>query len=92
MQRQTVRPHHILTGELRRRDDLVGAGMSSPDFSSCSYMNADSLALEEDCDMPRFRKRLDERSISCRLREQHTNGDVYVRHWACDPGPAAAGR
>jgi hypothetical protein len=42
--------------------------------------------------MPRFLKRLDERGIPYRLREQHSNGDAYVRHWASNPGPAAAGR
>jgi hypothetical protein len=34
------------------RDDLIDAGMSPGDFSSCSYVKEDSLALEEDCDMP----------------------------------------
>jgi hypothetical protein len=43
------------------------------DFSSCSYVRGDTLALEEDSDMPRFLKRLDERGIPYRLREQHTN-------------------
>jgi hypothetical protein len=67
------------------RDDLIDAGMSSGDFSSCSYVKEDSLALEEDCDMPRFLKRLDERGIPYRLREQHTKGDAYVRRWASNP-------
>jgi hypothetical protein len=74
------------------RGDLAGAGMSPTDFSSCSYVRADTLALEEDCDMPRFLKRLDERGIPYRLREQHTNCDACVRHWARNTGPAAAGR
>ena len=74
------------------RGDLAGAGLSPADFSECSYVHGDTLALEEDCDMPRFLKRLDERGIAYRLREQHTNGDAYVRHWACNTGPAAAGR
>jgi hypothetical protein len=68
------------------RADLAGAGMSPADFSSCSYVSGDSLALEEDCDMPRFLKRLDERHIPYQLREQHTNGDAHVRHWAANPG------
>jgi hypothetical protein len=72
------------------RGDLTEAGLSPADFSSCSYVRGDTLALEEDCDMPRFLKRLDERGIPYRLREQHTNGDAYVRHWASNPGPAAA--
>ena len=67
------------------RDDLIDAGMSPSDFSSCSYVKEDSLALEEDCDMPRFLKRLDERGIPYRLREQHTKGDAYVRRWASNP-------
>jgi len=71
------------------RDDLARAGMSPADFSSCSYASGDSFALEEDCDMPRFLKRLDERGTPYRLCEQHTNGDACVRHWACNPGPAA---
>jgi hypothetical protein len=72
------------------RGDLSEAGMSPADFSSWSYVHGDTLALEEDCDMPRFLKRLDERGIPYRLREQHTNGDAYVRRWASNPGPAAA--
>ena len=72
------------------RGDLAGAGLSPADFSECSYVRGDTLALEEDCDMPRFLKRLDERGIAYRLREQHTNGDAYVRHWACNTGAAAA--
>jgi hypothetical protein len=32
--------------------------------------------------MARFLKRLDERGITYRLRDQHTNGDAYVRNWA----------
>jgi hypothetical protein len=55
-------------------------------------VRGDTLALEEDCDMPRFLQRLDERGIAYRLREQHTNGNAYVRHWASNLGPAAAGR
>jgi hypothetical protein len=69
------------------RGDLAGAGMSPGEFSSCSYVRGDTLALEEDCDMPRFLKRLDERGIPYRLREQHTNRDAYVRHWACNTVP-----
>jgi hypothetical protein len=72
--------------------DLAGTGLSPADFSACSYMRGDTLALEEDCDMPKFLKRLDERGIPYRLREQHTNGDAYVRHWASNLGPAPAGR
>ena len=68
------------------------ARVSPADFSSCSYMRGDTLALEEDCDMPRFLQRLDERGIPYRLREQHTNGDAYIRHWASNLRPAAAGR
>ena len=49
------------------RGDLAGAGMSPADFSSCSYVRGDTLALEEDCDMPSFLKRLDERGIPYRL-------------------------
>jgi hypothetical protein len=71
------------------RDDLIDAGMSPSDFSSCSYVKEDSLALEEDCDMPRFLKRIDERGIPYRLREQHTKGDAYVRRWASNPGSPA---
>jgi hypothetical protein len=40
--------------------------------------------------MPKFLKRLDERGIPYRLREQHTNGDAHVRRWASNPGPTAA--
>jgi hypothetical protein len=72
------------------RGDLAEAGMSPADFSSCSYVRGDTLALEEDCDLPRFLKRLDERGIPYRLREQHTNGDAHVRRWASNPGPTAA--
>jgi hypothetical protein len=70
--------------------DLADAGMSPADFSLCSYVRGDTLALDEDCDMPRFLKRLGERSIPYRLREQHTNGDAHVRRWASNPGPTAA--
>jgi hypothetical protein len=72
------------------RADLAGAGMSPADFSPCSYVCGDTLALEEDCDMPRFLKLLDELGIPYRLREQHTNGDAHVRRWASNPGPTAA--
>ena len=72
------------------RGDLAGAGMSPADFSSCSYVRGDTLALEEDCDMPRFLKRLDERGIPYRLREQHTDAEAHVRRWASNPGPTAA--
>jgi hypothetical protein len=71
------------------RGDLAGAGMSPADFSSCSYVNGDTLALEEDCDMPRFLKRLDEQGIPYLLREQHTKTQAHVRRWAANPGPAA---
>ena len=72
------------------RGDLAGAGMSPADFSPCSYVHGDTLALEEDCDMPSFLKRLDERGIPYRLREQHTKTHACVRHWASNPGPTAA--
>jgi hypothetical protein len=72
------------------RADLAGAGMSPGDFSSCSYVHEDTLALEEDCDMPRFLKRLDERGIPYRLREQHTGAEAHVRRWAANLPPAAA--
>ena len=61
--------------------DLAAAGMTRAEFSICSYVSGDSLALEEDCDMPLFLKRLDERGIAWRLREHHTNGDACVRRW-----------
>ena len=73
------------------RGDLAGAGMSPADFSPCSYVRGDSLALEEDCDMPSFLKRLDERDIPYRLREQHTDAEAHVRRWAANPGPTSAG-
>jgi hypothetical protein len=72
------------------RGDLAGAGLSPADFSQCSYVRGDTIALEEDCDMPRFLKRLDERGIPYRLREQHTDGDARVRRWAANPGRTAA--
>src|SRR5512145_2977120 len=72
--------------------DLAAAGMSPADFSSCSYARGDTLALEEDCDMPRFLKRLDERGIPYRLREQHTDADAHVRRWVANAGPTAASR
>jgi hypothetical protein len=72
------------------RGDLAEAGMSPADFSSCSYVHGDTLALEEDCDMPRLLKRLDERGIPYRLREQHTKTQAHVRRWAANPGPTAA--
>jgi hypothetical protein len=72
-----------------RRGDLADAGLSPADFSSCSYVRGDTFALEEDCDMPRFLKRLDERGIPYRLREQHTKTDAHVRRWASNPEPTA---
>jgi hypothetical protein len=72
------------------RGDLADAGMSPADFSACSYVHGDTLALEEDCDMPKFLKSLDGRGIPYRLREQHTNGDAHVRRWASNAGPTAA--
>lgn len=38
--------------------------MSPADFSVCSYVSGDSFGLEEDCDMPLFLQRLDERGTS----------------------------
>jgi hypothetical protein len=67
------------------RGDLAVAGMSPADFSPCSYLRGDTIVLEEDCDMPALLKRLDERGIPYRLREQHTNGDAHVRRWASNP-------
>jgi hypothetical protein len=64
------------------RTDLASAGMSAADFTVCSYVHGDTFALEEDVDMAKFVKRLDERGIAYRLREQHTNGDAHVRNWA----------
>ncbi len=72
------------------RGDLAAAGMSPADFSSCSYVRGDTHALEEDCDMPKLLKRLDERGIPYRLREQHSNGDAHVRRWASNPGSTPA--
>ena len=72
------------------RGDLAVTGMSPTDFSSCSYVRGDTLALEEDCDMPRFLKRLDERGIPYRLREQHTDTEAHIRRWASNPRPTAA--
>jgi hypothetical protein len=68
------------------RDDRAGAGMSAASISSCSYVSGENFALEEDCDMPSFLKRLDERDVPYRLREQHCNGDAYVGRWASNPG------
>jgi hypothetical protein len=73
------------------RGDLAQAGLSPADFSPCSYVRGDALALEEDCDMPRFLKRLDERGIPYRLREQHTGAEAHVRRWGSNPGPTPAG-
>jgi hypothetical protein len=61
--------------------DLAALGMKHADFSICSYVSGDALALEEDCDMPLFLKRLDEVGITWRLREHHTNADAPVRCW-----------
>ena len=72
------------------RGDLAGAGMSPADFSACSYACGGTIALEEDCDLPSFLKRLDERGIPYRLREQHTKTQAHVRRWAANPGPTAA--
>jgi hypothetical protein len=73
------------------RGDLAAAGMSPADFSQCSYVRDDTFALEEDCDMPRFLKRLDEHGIPYRLREQHTGAEAHVRRWASNPGTTTAG-
>jgi hypothetical protein len=52
------------------------------------------LALEEDCDMPLFLKRLGDRGIAWRLREHHANADARVRCWASNVASEArsAGR
>jgi hypothetical protein len=71
------------------RGDLLAAGLSPADFSACSYVRDDTLALEEDCDMRRFLKGLDERGIAYRLREQHTDAEAHVHRWASNPGPTA---
>jgi hypothetical protein len=71
------------------RGDLADAGLSPADFSICSYVRGGTFALEEDCDMPRFLKRLDEQGIPYRLREQHAKTQAHVRRWASNPGPGA---
>jgi hypothetical protein len=43
-------------------------------------VSGDNFALEEDCGMPMFLKRLDERGTPYRLHERHTNGDAHVRN------------
>jgi hypothetical protein len=55
--------------------------MTRAQFSICSCVSGDSLALEEDCDMPLFLKRLDERGVVWRLSEHHTSADARVRCW-----------
>ena len=72
------------------RGDLAAAAMSPADFSACSYVRGNTIALEEDCDMPRFLKRLEERGIPYRLREQHTDTEAHVSHWTSNPGPTTA--
>jgi hypothetical protein len=74
------------------RGDLANAGLSPADFSACSYVRSNTIALEEDCDMPKFLERLSERGIPYRLREQHTDADAHVRRWVANPGPTAASR
>ena len=69
--------------------DLAAAGMTRAEFSICSYVSGDCLALEEDCDMPLFLKRLDERGIAWRLREHHTNADARVRCWGSNSASEA---
>jgi hypothetical protein len=71
------------------RDDLAFAGFTAADFSICTYVSGDRLALEEDEDMTKFLKRLTERGIPFSLRERHTNGDAPVRSWASNT-PAAS--
>jgi hypothetical protein len=75
------------------RADLASAAMSAADFTVCSYVDGDTFALEEDVDMARFLKRLDERGIAYRLREQHINGDAHVRSWSSNgrAGPSTEG-
>jgi hypothetical protein len=68
------------------RDDLAFAGFTAADFSQCSYVSEDRLALEEDCDMSKFLNRLLDRGVPCFLREHHTNADAPVRNWASNPG------
>jgi hypothetical protein len=71
------------------RADLAAAGIAPGEFSICSYVSGDKLALEEDCDMPLFLKRLDEHGIAWRVRERHINADACVRRWASNaPGEA----
>ena len=72
------------------RGNLAEARMSPADFSSGSYVRGDTIALEEDCDMPRFLKRLDQRGVPYRLREQHTDADAHVRRWGSNPGLTTA--
>lgn len=66
--------------------DLQSVGLSPADFSCCSYVNRELYALEEDCDMPVFIRRLEARAIAYQLVEQHTNHDAYVRRWQSNPG------
>jgi hypothetical protein len=74
--------------------DLAAAGMTRTEFSICTYVSGDCLALEEDCDMPFFLERLGDRGIAWRLREHHTNADAPVRCWESNSASEArsAGR
>ena len=64
------------------RSDIEGIGLKPSDFSRCTYVNREVFALEEDCDMPRFLRRMDELELPYKLHEQSVNGNAYVRGWA----------
>lgn len=66
--------------------------MSSADLTCSSDVLEHLFALEEDWDLPRFLKRLDERCIPDQLREQHFDGDAYCRFWAKNSRPVDPAR
>jgi hypothetical protein len=72
--------------------DLAAVGMPCADFTASSYILEHLVALEEDSDMPRFLKQLDERGMPYRLREQHFKGDAYFRYWARNSDEASPAR
>jgi hypothetical protein len=62
--------------------DLARFAFTRADFSRCSYVSDERIALEEDCDMPKFLRRLDGLDVPYRLAEHAINVDAPVRRWA----------
>lgn len=64
--------------------DFLGAGLTFDQVKHYSYaqvtkMYVPTLYLEEDCHMPLFLSKLEDKGVEYKLVEQYHDGDAFVR-------------